>query len=210
MYTKIIVLLISLIMLSMIAVGTMAWFTSGDKTPESIFTAGTVAVEIDLDGEMDFQNINPGDQKDLTLKIKNVGSKGIVFRLKFLPKWLGVDEDELPDGQGILDNIDIGIKNNDGEYEYIRDIGDDEKIDDEWLVDKSEGDELEDVTIYYLSTAPATNDVELGLRVKFDGAKTVPIKVSFLVLVENHIRINFLFNPILSDNYFVKWLVIPI
>ena len=84
------ILLAVAVSVSMIAAATMAWFTADAEAPNAVFTAGTVEVDVDLltEGEqIDLGtlidgNWNPGDTNTVTWKIKNTGTKAMVFRIK--------------------------------------------------------------------------------------------------------------------------------
>lgn len=83
-------LIILAVATAMIVGGTMAWFTSGDETEESTFTAGTVVLDLDESttfGSIDIGNINPGDSFDAEWEFNNNGTKRMVYKVDLSAEW---------------------------------------------------------------------------------------------------------------------------
>ncbi len=95
---KKVILSLALIILAVAAVGgaTMAWFTDSAKL-DNTFTAGTLVIEgsdywVGYDPGAVWQNVNPGDCKDKSFTINNIGSKHALLRFKWTGEWVGMPE----------------------------------------------------------------------------------------------------------------------
>ncbi|OLS02179.1 TasA family protein [Tissierella creatinophila] len=113
------IMLGSAIMLAVLLVagGTMAWFTAQSDPVSNNFKAGTLKIELtDIFVAADAQNVNPGDQFNKEVSIKNTGTKRAMVRIK---------KDFKFDGNqniGVV-NYALGenwILNNDGYYYYTK------------------------------------------------------------------------------------------
>lgn len=83
-------ILIILLCVSLIAAGTMAWFTDDADAGEAIFTAGAVEVRAEgayVLGDKSLGNVNPGDCYVLKWRISNIGTKKIQLRTKLDFGW---------------------------------------------------------------------------------------------------------------------------
>ncbi len=109
MKKKLIIMLSSIMLVSLLIVGgTMAWFTD-EKTVDNKFTAGTVKIEINEHGFEDITNWNPGDTTDKKVSIKSLGSKKSYIRVALTPEWIDTD---LP-----TSNVQLNINTTDWVYE---------------------------------------------------------------------------------------------
>lgn len=87
----VLVLLAIVVSVSMLAVGTMAWFTGNADAGEAVFEAGTVVIGTEgafVIENKSLQNVNPGDCYVIEWSIKNEGTKRIQLRTKLEYKWV--------------------------------------------------------------------------------------------------------------------------
>ena len=121
----------AILLVALLVVGTMAWFTSNPEAVENTFTAGTVKIEL-LENEevvedgLEFDNVNPGDEIRKLVEVENFGSKQTYVRVKVDILWEGVEGIENFDAKALnVAEIDFNLDNwtNGGDgYYYYKDI----------------------------------------------------------------------------------------
>lgn len=88
MKKRLILLVSTVALISLLVVGgTMAWFTSTPDPIENLFTAGTVEIEVNEHGFIDWSNWNPGDTTNKDVSVKSLGSKQTYVRVSLTPEW---------------------------------------------------------------------------------------------------------------------------
>lgn len=147
-----------LVCASLIAAGTMSWFTDEADTGETVFQAGTVKIsagESSVLGGKRLDNVNPGDCYVLKWKVSNDGTKKIQLRAQLNYGWTN--------GALSGDNVYIipAPVNRELGYEY------------NWVLHQ----EAADKPLYaYLNNYPdgiqPGDEIELWLIVYFDGEMT--------------------------------------
>lgn len=121
----------AILLVALLVVGTMAWFTSNPEAVENTFTAGTVKIEL-LENEevvedgLEFDNVNPGDKYDKKVEVENFGSKQTYVRVKVDILWEDVDAHEgfVANALNVAEvdfNLDNWTNGGDGYY-YYKDI----------------------------------------------------------------------------------------
>ena len=103
-------MLISMLVIALAAAviggATMAWFTDEDASEPVTFTAGTLLIDLNeneweqfQEGEINLDNLNPGDTWEHELEVKNIGTKNLRFTgVLCYEDTIGQDRDDLPDG----------------------------------------------------------------------------------------------------------------
>lgn len=87
------------LVIALIAGGTMAWFTSEAEVLNT-FTAGEVEITIEEEFDEDAAvNVNPGDTIEKEVYIENTGTKRAYIRVLLEPTWTFAD-DEVLNGWG--------------------------------------------------------------------------------------------------------------
>lgn len=111
------VMLVSAILLVVLLVagGTLAWFTASAGPVVNEFTAGTIEMKL-MDYFCERVNVNPGDCYPKNIYIKNTGTKRMFARIKLTREFVG-----MPSGNLDLVSYDIlygWVLHTDGYYYY--------------------------------------------------------------------------------------------
>ncbi|MCF6465842.1 TasA family protein [Clostridium sp. Cult2] len=88
-----------ILLVALLVLGTMAWFTDSSEVVNS-FKAGTVDIDliengITVGGEfngINIDNVNPGDNHEKEIEVLSNGSKQTYVRVKLTPTWTFEDE----------------------------------------------------------------------------------------------------------------------
>ncbi|MGI6552652.1 MAG: BsaA family SipW-dependent biofilm matrix protein [Bacillota bacterium] len=120
--------LMSLLIVSLVALlavgGTLAWFTDKAEVTNE-FTAGTLDIVIDNE-YTDFDNWNPGDVTEKSIKVKNKGSKDAYVRVKLTKEWGSYDGDVFNSSDLDTDNVTLGLNEEEwmkvGDFYYYKDV----------------------------------------------------------------------------------------
>ncbi|NLY18793.1 MAG: hypothetical protein GX045_07550 [Clostridiaceae bacterium] len=186
MKKKILLILLAVtVSIATITAATMSWFTADDDADTATFTAGTVEIEAEGIEILDekYNNVNPGDEFNVNLKIKNKGTKNIVFRIKPKAYWEKGEADPLSGTQPEIlphDNVNIRFVINGADIDPWESSILDETIG-PWLIKLDRGNDFHDLnnyTIYYVgdplqgSYYGEPGSIDLELKVIFDGEKT--------------------------------------
>lgn len=127
---KTLLILSAVLVVLLVAGGTMAWFTATAPEVVNSFTAGTLKIELKdqmyEDGSeelVDFKamtNINPGDTKSKVVSVDNVGTKRAFIRVSLTPNFVGVNQ---PDYSLVTyPEINGWIRHTDGWYYYPQEV----------------------------------------------------------------------------------------
>ena len=159
---------------------TMAWCPDRLEMEPTVFTAGTVEIDVDgpFDGELDelqafeAENVNPGDKYSVKWVIKNAGTKKAELRVSLEEVWyideedyavLGARFERLKEEYEVLSIEDL---------EALLDVDETPIIsfdEEEWALRKDD----EGTWLYYIAgPVDAGNSVDLLLDVYFEPAET--------------------------------------
>jgi len=104
--------------------GTMAWFTAAAEPVTNTFKAGTVKIELYDSLTEGIENVNPGDEYEKIVHVKNTGSKAVYVRVKLTPEWTK-DGESLPLQVGGVNMATFPIVDDrwvpDGDWYYFKD-----------------------------------------------------------------------------------------
>jgi hypothetical protein len=92
-----------------VAGGVTAYFTNQASTQQIVVSTGTLAIEVDETLPLQFNNLLPGEEREVSWTVTNTGSTGVNLKGQIEGSW---DDEVLVDGGLLVTDLEAFVDNN--------------------------------------------------------------------------------------------------